>query len=25
MKRIMHLGAFDDDPATVALMDTYLK
>lgn len=23
--QIMHLGAFDDEPATVALMDTYLK
>lgn len=22
---IMHLGAFDDEPATVALMDTYLE
>jgi hypothetical protein len=25
MKRIMHLGAFDDEPAIVVLMDTYLK
>lgn len=23
--QIMHLGAFDDEPATVALMDTYLE
>ena len=23
--QIMHLGAFDDEPATVALMDAYLK
>lgn len=23
--QIMHHGAFDDEPATVALMDTYLK
>lgn len=23
--QIMHIGAFDDEPATVALMDTYLK
>ena len=23
--QIMHLGSFDDEPATVALMDTYLE
>lgn len=23
--QIMHLGAFDDEPATVALMDAYLE
>jgi hypothetical protein len=23
--QIMHLGAFDDEPKTVALMDTYLQ
>ena len=23
--QIMHLGSFDDEPATVALMDEYLK
>jgi hypothetical protein len=23
--QIMHLGAFDDEPKTVALMDTYLR
>ena len=23
--QIMHLGAFDDEPATVVLMDTYLE